>query len=84
MAKGPFPYKGRDPHDHSITDTASALRHEQRHVDDLVNALRNLFQGFAKFVSGSEEDCKETAGEAEKRAITVADQARRDSAQRRG
>ncbi|MBZ5499983.1 MAG: hypothetical protein LAP85_26595 [Acidobacteriia bacterium] len=84
VAKGPFPYKGRDPQDHSITDTASALRHEQRHVDDLVNALRNLFQGFAKFVSGSEEDCKETAGEAEKRAITVADQARRDSAQRRG
>ncbi len=83
VATGPYPYKRRPPADRSIRDTDSALRHELRHVEDLVNALRALFQGVANNVFAEEGDCKKAAADAEVSAITVAAQARADSQRRR-
>lgn len=58
VATGPFPYKGRNPADPSIHDTASALAHERLHVNDKLNAILPIYEGFESKKFDSKEDCE--------------------------
>jgi RHS repeat-associated protein len=69
VATGPFPYKGRPPADSSVRDTASALRHENLHVSDMVNAILPIYQQFESKSFDSKEDCDQAGVAATAQAV---------------
>ena len=63
VATGPFPYKGRQPQDRSVTSTETALAHEMLHVNDKLAAIKPIFERFESQQYASHDAC-ETAGTA--------------------
>jgi len=82
VASGPFPYKGRPPKDHSIVSTETALAHEKRHTDDMVNAIVPIFQR-AERPFPSQAECEAAAEAAAMQAAPAWDRAAAESQRRR-
>jgi RHS repeat-associated protein len=83
VASGPFPYKGRQPADRSVRNSASALAHENQHTNDEVNAIVPIFQRVEGQSFDSESDCQNAAANAEVQAAAAWAQAAADSQRRR-
>jgi RHS repeat-associated protein len=83
VATGPFPYRGRQPEDRHVRNTESALRHEQSHTDDKVNAIKPIFEHVEGQTFGSKEECENAAANAEVQAGPLWNQAAADSQRRR-
>jgi RHS repeat-associated protein len=83
VASGPFPYKGRNPGDTSVRNTATALAHENQHTNDKVNAIVPIFARVEGMSFDSEADCQNAAATAEVQAATAWAQASADSQRRR-
>ena len=83
VASGPFPYKGREPGDRSIRNTATALAHENQHTNDKVNAIVPIFSRVEAQSFDSEADCQNAAANAEVQAAAAWAQASADSQRRR-
>jgi RHS repeat-associated protein len=71
VATGPFPYKPQRglPKDRSVVDTASALRHEQRHVDDKLNAILPIYEQLESKTFHSKVECIDAAIAATAQAV---------------
>jgi RHS repeat-associated protein len=71
VATGPFPYKPQRglPIDRSVVDTNSALRHEQRHVNDKLGAILSIYEQFESRYFHSKEECNQAGVAATAQAV---------------
>jgi RHS repeat-associated protein len=61
VASGAFPYKGRIPLDRNVTSTATALRHEELHLWDDVQAMVPILQRVEGWTFRTKELCEDAA-----------------------